>query len=463
MIAVRAYAGRSVLVYGLARSGQAALSALLAGGANAVAWDDDASVRRAAQARGLPLADPEHLNWTTLAAVVLAPGIPLTHPVPHAVVKRARAAGVPVIGDVELFVGEIKGRRLAGITGTNGKSTTTALLGHVLAHAGRAVRVGGNIGTAVLDLEPVAAGGTYVVEMSSYQLDLTPSWHADVAVWLNLTPDHLDRHGGMAGYIAAKRKIFANQTAGDVAVIGVDDQPSKALAAELAAAKIARVVPISVGQPVNGVWVKNGRLMDGRDEVADLTRAPALPGSHNWQNAAAAYAAARALGLTAAQIAAGLSSFPGLAHRMERIAIIDGIEFVNDSKATNADAAAKALACYDNIYWIAGGRAKAGGIAGLADYWPRLRHAYLIGEAAPDFAATLAGRVPVTIAGTLDHAVAAAYAKAWADGRDGATVLLSPACASFDQFRDFEERGDSFRRLVAGLAARAPQLSRAAP
>jgi UDP-N-acetylmuramoylalanine--D-glutamate ligase len=453
MIPVRRYRDRIVGVFGLGRSGLAAARALHAGGARVVAWDDGEGARAAASAAGLALADPLAGGFAGAAALVLAPGIPLTHPAPHPAVRWARAAQVPVIGDIELLLGERLPAKLIGVTGTNGKSTTTALIGHLLREAGRAVEVGGNIGTAALALAPLGADGTYVLEMSSFQLDLAPSWHADVAVLLNVTPDHLDRHGSMEGYVALKRRIFARQGPGDTAVIGVDDEHGARIAAELSGG--ARVVPVAIGRRLaKGVSVADGLLCEDGAGVGRIDALPSLPGAHNWQNAAAAYASAQALGLGAAEILRGLASFPGLAHRMERVGEIDGVVFVNDSKATNADAAAKALACYDGVYWIAGGRAKAGGIAGLAGYFPRIRHAFLIGEAADDFARTLDGAVPVTRSGTLAAATAAAFDAARREGRAGAVVLLSPACASYDQFRDFEQRGDGFRRLVAELAAR---------
>jgi len=345
--------------------------------------------------------------------------------------------------------------RYAGITGTNGKSTTTALVGHILKAAGIRVAIGGNLGIAALLLEALGADGVYVLEMSSYQLELTKSLAFDVAVLLNITPDHLDRHGGMDGYVAAKERIFAGQNARRAAIIGVDDAICRGIAAKLAAAG-HKVIPISAETAaLGGVYIADGQLVDDIDRaqrrVLDLAQAERLPGRHNWQNAAAAFAAARALGVDAHDAVQGIKSFPGLAHRQELIATIDGVRYINDSKATNADATAKALACYDDICWIAGGVAKEGGIASLAPYFPRIRHAFLIGEAAPAFAVTLAGKVPSTRSGDLATALRQAHDAA----RQGGTVLLSPACASFDQFTDFEARGDAFRRLVDALRAEA--------
>ncbi len=449
MIAVSAYKDRTVAVFGLGRSGRSAAQALLAGGARVWAWDDSEPSRRAAA--DLPLNDLSACDWSKIAALVLAPGVPLTHPAPHWTVEKARAAHVPVIGDVELFLSaRPAGTRLVGITGTNGKSTTTTLIGHLLQQAGVPVAIGGNVGTPVLDLPALPPGGAYVLEMSSFQIDLTPSWHADVACLLNVTPDHLDRHGSMDAYVALKRRMFDRQTVDDTAVIGIDDAYCRAIAATL---RGPRVVKVSVGHTAN-VAVHDGVLFDGVASVGRVADLPALPGEHNSQNAATAYAVCRALGLDPATIMAGLRTFPGLAHRMERVGRLGSVSFVNDSKATNADAASKALGSYSNIYWIAGGKPKAGGIEGLDALHPRIRRAYLIGTAAREFAATLQGKVNASVVGTLDAAVPAAYADAARDGHADAVVLLSPACASYDQFRDFEQRGDAFRDLVAALAAR---------
>ncbi|HYM30558.1 MAG TPA: UDP-N-acetylmuramoyl-L-alanine--D-glutamate ligase [Candidatus Cybelea sp.] len=456
MIPVPQFKNRTVAVFGLARSGLAAIKALAAGGARVRAWDDAAMRRETV--RGAELVDLAKADWRGTAALVLSPGVPLTHPKPHPVVTSAKSARVPVIGDVELFAGAGLQAKRIGITGTNGKSTTTALVGHLLRVAGRTVEVGGNIGRPILDLAPLGPDGAYVIEMSSYQIDLAPSLVCDVAVLLNITPDHLDRHGSMAGYVAVKRRIFAGQHENQTAVIGVDDADCARIYDALRLEGRRKVVPIAIGRHIaNGICVVDGQLReDGEAEpVIDLARCAGLPGAHNWQNAAAAFAVARALGVARADIVRGLTSFPGLAHRMERVGTRHGVLFVNDSKATNADAAAKALACYDAIYWIAGGKAKEGGIAALEAFYPRIRHAYLIGEAAEDFARTLKGKVAADKVGTLDRAVAAAHAQALADRMPNAVVLLSPACASFDQFTDFEARGEAFRALVAALPERA--------
>jgi UDP-N-acetylmuramoylalanine--D-glutamate ligase len=451
MIDVTSFRQQRVAVMGLARSGLAAAEALTRGGAEVLAWDDSAEKRAEASARGLPVVDLTGTDFAQVAALVLSPGIPSTFPKPHPVAARARAAGIEIICDIELLARSRREARYAGITGTNGKSTTTALLGHILEQAGVTVEVGGNIGLPVLLLAPLGSEGTYVLEMSSYQLELTKSLVFDVAVLLNITPDHLDRHGGMEGYIAAKERIFAGQTVRQAAVIGLDDDICKRIAGKLGASG-RRVVPISAEHiAAGGVYVAGTNLIDDIDRqqaaILDLATLPRLPGRHNWQNAAAAFAAARCLGVHADAAARGIVSFPGLAHRQELVATIDGVRYVNDSKATNADATEKALVCYENILWIAGGVAKEGGITSLASYFPRIRHAFLIGEAAADFAATLDGKAPFTRSGDLATAVQQARAMA----KSGNTVLLSPACASFDQFRDFEARGDAFRGLVDAM------------
>ena len=458
MIEVFPFAGYPIAVMGLGKSGMATAKALLKSGAEVWAWDDDAGRRAEAERVGIPIVDLAKKDLKGATTLVLSPGIPHTHPKPHPVAARAQAAGLEIICDVELLGRSQRAAAYVGITGTNGKSTTTALIGHVLSLAGRPVQVGGNLGTPVLELEPLDEGGIYVLEMSSYQLELTLSITFDVGVLTNISPDHLDRHGGLAGYVAAKRRIFHRQTAPRTAVVGADDAAARSICEELLAAGEQIVVPISAERRVErGVYVIEGRLIDDTEgtasEVADLAAIPTLPGRHNWQNAAAAYATARSIGVHRPVIAACLRSFPGLAHRQELVAVIDGVRYVNDSKATNADAAEKALVCYERIYWIAGGRPKEGGIEPLKPHFRRIAHAYLIGEAAAAFARTLEDAVPYTLTGTLDKAVAAA-SKAARGKAGGAVVLLSPACASWDQFADFEARGEAFRALVDALPGR---------
>jgi UDP-N-acetylmuramoylalanine--D-glutamate ligase len=465
VIPVRGFEGKRVAVFGLGRTGLTAARALIAGGAKVGLWDEKAPAREAAAAEGLPLLDLETADWSSLDALLLSPGVPLTHPKPHWTVEKAKAAGVEIVGDIELFARTVnaapphKRPKVVLISGTNGKSTTTALIGHILNGAGKDARVGGNIGLGVLGLDDMHGGAIYVLEVSSYQLDLTSSLKPDVAVLLNISPDHLDRHGDMDGYVAAKRRVLLNQAKGDTAVIGVDDAWCQRICTEITAANRRTICPISAGRAIGrGVYALQGVLYDGLgervSEVCDLLRARALPGRHNWQNAAAAYAAVRALGVTAQDAAEGLMSFPGLAHRMELAGQIKGVRFVNDSKATNADAARAAMSSYPKFFWIAGGVAKAGGVEPLADLFPRVHKAYLVGESAGDFARTLDGRAATVMSGDLETAVAQAFADARAEAErtgEETVVLLSPACASFDQFADFEKRGDAFRAIVQGL------------
>jgi UDP-N-acetylmuramoylalanine--D-glutamate ligase len=492
MIPVPGFAGRRVAVFGLGRSGMTAARALKAGGAVPVLWDDGVSGRLQAEAEGFEVEDLARADWSGFAALVLSPGLPLTHPAPHWSVTRARSAGVEVIGDIELFARAIaalpEGARpkVVGITGTNGKSTTTALLGWVLKQAGLKTHVGGNIGIGVLALPEPSPDAVYVLEVSSYQLDLTTSFAPDVAILTNITPDHLDRHGGMAGYVAAKARLFQALAPGATALVGVDEPETRAVAEALGERAVrieshpsplvgeggraergrmrgfsdraARplIRPSGAPSPTRGegeILAVPGALHVG-DRTIDLSAARSLPGRHNAQNAAFAFAAGRALGVTEAAAVEGLLSFPGLAHRMETIGVLGDVRFVNDSKATNADAARQALSSYDRVFWIAGGRAKAGGIADLTDLFPRVARAYLIGEAAGDFAATL-GDTPHAIVGDLATAVEAAARDASAAGGPQ-VVLLSPAAASFDQFPDFEVRGEAFRTAALALGAVPP-------
>jgi UDP-N-acetylmuramoylalanine--D-glutamate ligase len=464
VIPVTAFAGKKVAVFGLGGSGLVSASALLAGGADVVAFDDNAQSVAKANAAGIPAADLRQADWSRIAALVLAPGVPLTHPEPHWIVALARNAGVAVIGDIELFCREraklAPGAPFVAITGTNGKSTTTALIAHLAASAGLDAHLGGNIGTAILSLQPPRAGRVHVIECSSYQIDLAPSLDPSVGILINLSEDHLDRHGTMEHYAEVKERLVAGVPRNGTAIVGVDDDWCRAIADRLEQAG-KRVVRISVRHELsNGIYVANGRIMRtspaGVTPIAELGGIGSLRGQHNAQNAACAAAAALALGLEPPAIQAGLRSFPGLAHRMEELGRRGAVLYVNDSKATNADSAAQALACFSDIFWIAGGKPKTGGIESLRGFFPRIRKAYLIGEAANEFAATLSPGVPHEIDGTLDKALAAASRDADASAVAEPVVLLSPACASFDQYRNFEIRGDAFRELVQALPGLVP-------
>jgi UDP-N-acetylmuramoylalanine--D-glutamate ligase len=456
---ITTFAGKKVAVFGLGASGLVSASALLAGGADVIAFDDAVASVAKANAGGIPTADLREIDWSKITALVLAPGVPLTHPSPHWVVQLARRANVELIGDVELFCRER--RRLApdapfaAITGTNGKSTTTALIAHLTACVGMDTQLGGNIGTAILSLMPPQLGRVHVIECSSYQIDLAPSLDPSVGILINLSEDHLDRHGSMQNYAAVKERLVGGVPGTGTAIVGVDDEWCEKIAARLAQAG-KRVVQISIHRKLNdGVYVESRRILRAQNGqssfIAELGGIGSLRGLHNAQNAACATAAALALGLNPAAIQAGLRSFPGLPHRVEEVGRRGAVLFVNDSKATNADSAAQALACFHDIFWIAGGQPKTGGIESLRSFFPRIRKAYLIGEAADQFAATLADIVPHEIVGTLDKALAAAGRDAAVSSAQEPVVLLSPACASFDQYRNFEVRGDAFRALVQAL------------
>jgi UDP-N-acetylmuramoylalanine--D-glutamate ligase len=459
MIPVSSFAGKTVAVFGLGGSGLASCHALRAGGAEVVAGDDGPDRLAEAAKAGFITADLRTVSWANFSALVLAPGVPLTHPVPHWSVLRAREAGVEVIGDIELFCRERKRHApdapFVAITGTNGKSTTTALIAHLMKVAGYDTQMGGNIGTAILSLEPPRMGRVHVIEMSSYQIDLTPSLDPTVGILINVSEDHIDRHGTLANYAAVKERLVAGVQPRGAAIVGVDDDFSRASADRLEQAG-KRVVRISVKNPLpDGIYVEHETIVrasgGARNEIARIGGIGSLRGLHNAQNAACAAATALALGVGADVLQQGLRSFPGLAHRMEQVGRRGDVLFVNDSKGTNADAAAHALSSFADIFWIAGGKPKAGGITGLTDYFPRIRKAYLIGEAAAEFAGTLGNTVPHEMSGTLDVAVAQAAADAEASGLTDAVVLLSPACASFDQYRNFEIRGAKFRELVQAL------------
>jgi UDP-N-acetylmuramoylalanine--D-glutamate ligase len=463
LIPVTTFAGKKVAVFGLGSSGLLSARALAAGGAEVIAFDDDKKKLAEAQAAGLKTQDLREIDWLTIAALVLSPGVPLTHPAPHWSAALAAKAKVEIIGDIELFCRERakSGAQcpLIAITGTNGKSTTTALIAHLLKSAGRNTQMGGNIGVPVLALEPFAQRRVYVLEVSSYQIDLAPSLHASVGILLNVTEDHLDRHGTMENYAAIKERLPANVETNGTAVIGVDDDWTRA-AADRIAHTGKHVERVSVLAPLReGYFAQGSRILHARngkaDIVADLAGIGSLRGVHNAQNAASAIAACRALGLELPTIQKGLASFPGLAHRMQQVGRKEtnkgNVLFVNDSKATNTDSAAKALASFNDIFWIAGGKPKTGGIVSLAEFFPRIAKAYLIGEAAADFAKTLDGKVPYETNGVLAAAVEAAARDAAASGLKEPVVLLSPACASFDQYPNFEVRGKAFTDIVLAI------------
>jgi UDP-N-acetylmuramoylalanine--D-glutamate ligase len=464
MIPVTTFAGRKVALFGLGGSGLASAHALVAGGADVVAFDDNPDKVAQARAASIAVEDLRHIDWSAVAALVLTPGVPLTHPAPHWTVGLARNAAVEVIGDIELYCRErsrvAPDAPFVAITGTNGKSTTTALVAHVLASAGYDAQLGGNIGTAILSLAPPAPGRAHVIECSSYQIDLAPSLSPSVGILLNVSEDHLDRHGTLANYAAIKERLVAGVPDEGTAIVGVDDNWCQAVADRIE--RLGKnVVRVSVRRPLaHGFYVEAEQVMQAvggtARAVAQIGGIGSLRGLHNAQNAACATAAALALGLSPEQVQLGLRSFPGLAHRMEQVGRKGRVLFVNDSKATNADAAARALASFSDIFWIAGGRAKTGGITELAGYFPRIRKAYLIGEAAEEFAHTLDGQVPHAVVGTLNRAIEEAAHDAESSDVGEPVVLLSPACASFDQYPNFEVRGTAFRNRVQAIEGVTP-------
>jgi UDP-N-acetylmuramoylalanine--D-glutamate ligase len=420
-----AFRGKRYAVLGLARSGLATVRALVASGAEVVAWDGNEEARAKVDA-GDSLADPLEIDLTGFDGVIVSPGVPINR---HPIADAAHAAGVPLIGDIELFAQarvDLPPHKLVGITGTNGKSTTTALIHHICKTAGIPSLMGGNIGLPILEQQPLPEGGVYVLELSSYQIDLTFSLDCDVAVLLNITPDHLDRYDGFADYAASKERLFTLQHVDKIAVIATEDDRTRMIASRV-----------------------NHRLMRvASASVCDQSAWPSLQGPHNAQNVAAAKAVAQAIGIEDAVVAQALATYPGLPHRMERIRELRGVLYVNDSKATNPTSTAPALAAYPAVHWILGGQAKSDELDACSAHYGHVRAAYTIGEAGPMFAALLEPHMPVSACGALIEAVTRAAKAAVA----GETVLLSPACASFDQFRDYEARGDAFRAAVEGLS-----------
>ncbi|MEZ0223223.1 MAG: UDP-N-acetylmuramoyl-L-alanine--D-glutamate ligase [Alphaproteobacteria bacterium] len=443
--------GKAIAILGLGKSGMPVFEACKAAGIATIVWDDGPDARKAAEAAGATLKDLSVHDYKDVACLCMSPGIPLTHPKPHPAALKAKAAGVEVLGDIELFRRAKPKNRTIAITGTNGKSTTTALIGHILKEAKVPSAVGGNIGEAILTLPDLPDEAIYVLEMSSYQIDLCPTFAPEISILINLSPDHLDRHGDMGGYIAAKENIFRGP---GTAIIGIDDEWSQGVAERVRRQARRKIVQVSCERPLmSGVFAsKDGALFDGKKKILDLNKCPSLPGAHNWQNAGMAYAACRAAGLEPEVIAKAMQSFPGLAHRQNIIAAINSILYINDSKATNDQAAGVALRTYDPIYWIAGGKPKDGGYADCEKYLGHVHHTFLIGEAEDVMSAWLSGKgKPFTLCKTLDNAVALAHTMAQAQKLDGAVVLLSPACASFDQYKNFEQRGDAFVALVKKL------------
>jgi UDP-N-acetylmuramoylalanine--D-glutamate ligase len=443
---MRPFAGSRIAVLGLGRAGLPAAQRLREWGAVVTVWDDGESARELAVGVGLHVERPQDFDM-----LMISPGVPHRGPRAHPLALRAAEIGAPILCDVEFLYRAVRAAgsraRFVGITGTNGKSTTTALLDHIARAAGMVVATGGNLGPPALDMPVLPDDGAYILEMSSYSAERLGTARFELGALLNLSPDHLDRHGDMAGYAAAKARVLRGN---DLAVLGMDDAETRAVAA----AHAGQVVPVSGLSPQpGGIWAEGSLLRDDAGVITDLSQAAALPGIHNAQNAAAAAALAFGLGIAREVVAAALLTYPGLPHRQEQVGAVRGIAFLNDSKATNADSAAYALACHERVVWIAGGVPKAGGIASLAPYFPRVAQALLIGQAAEEFAATLAAQgVPHRIVGTLEAAVPAALEAARRTG--SGAVLLSPACASFDQFTSFEARGDAFRGLVANLANR---------
>lgn len=445
-------AGRKVAIVGLGKSGMPVFHACRAAGVDTVLWDDNPEQRSLAQKEGGDVQEMTESVLSSCAFVCLSPGIPLTHPVPHPIVTLATKLNIPVMGDIEMFHMAKPDARVIGITGTNGKSTTTALIGHILSVAGKTHAVGGNIGEAVLSLPDLPVDGIYVIELSSYQIDLLHDFRPHIAAHINFSADHLDRHGDMAGYVAVKEKMFDGQ---GVAVIGIDDPDSYGMFERIRAKGTRKTIPVSCKRPLmTGVYASmEGMMFDGAKKIFNLETCPALKGEHNWQNTAIAYAVCEAAGVSAVDIIKGLQTFGGLEHRQNLVATIHSVAYVNDSKATNDEAAAVALKTYPAIYWIAGGKSKGSGYPACEQHLQHVRHAFLIGAAQDEMAAWLDKKhVPYTRCETLEQAVPAAQILAEKEHLAKAVVLLSPACASFDQFKSFEHRGDVFTALVNGLA-----------
>jgi UDP-N-acetylmuramoylalanine--D-glutamate ligase len=450
------FAGKSVALFGLGASGIAAAKSLVAGGANVSCWDDGEAARAKAAGEGLSVVDLQAADFAGFSSLVLSPGVPLTHPEPHWAAAKATAAGVEIIGDIEIFCRERAAiapeAPLVAITGTNGKSTTTALIAHILKSAGRAVAMGGNIGEPVLSLPPPSESICHVLEVSSYQIDLAPSLAASIGILTNITPDHIDRHGTLQNYAAIKERLVAQA---ETSLVSVDDKLCLEIGKRLfEAGKDSD--PVSAQRKLGfGIFAEDGKVFSKEGDepellIGDIAKVSSLRGKHNLQNAAFAAGTCWRLGLEPADIQQGLATYRALPHRMQEIGKVGRVVFINDSKATNADSTRGALSG-EGIYWIAGGKAKEHGIEPLRLQFPAVAKAFLIGEAADTFAATLKGMVSYDRVGTLENAVAAAYRDAARSRHANPVVLLSPACASFDQFTSFEHRGNRFREIVAAL------------
>jgi UDP-N-acetylmuramoylalanine--D-glutamate ligase len=455
MINVTSFRNKSIGVLGLGRSGLSAVRALEAGGADVWAWDDVEEKREGAKLSGVSLTNLYNSDLAKIDTLILSPGIPDQYPEPHPLTVEARKVGCAIICDIDLLARENNSARFIGISGTNGKSTTTSLVGHIFNRANYQTEIGGNYGVPALDLQQLDSNGTYVLEISSYQLERIPCMELDIAILLNISADHLDRHGGMEGYIAAKKILFERSKGDSKTIIGMEDIHCRSICMELMLERgIANIIPISASARMpGGVYIDNGVLIDDlknkKDVILDLSGIATLPGEHNWQNAAAAYAAARSAGIETDKIINGLKSYQGLSHRQELIKSVDGVSFINDSKATNTGSAAKALACYDNIHWIVGGQFKEENLGALQRVLKKVEHAYIIGSNLDKLENLLSPFLSVSRCGNLEKALQTAYHNACL--AKPSTILLSPACASFDQFADFEERGQTFRHLIQNL------------
>ena len=466
MIAAHTFKDKHVALFGLGGSGLATAHALIAGGATVYAWDDNDLGRSKAEEQNIAISDLNTADWSQISSLVMAPGVPLTHPEPHWVVKKALEAKVEIIGDLEIFARERESTALSApfiaITGTNGKSTTTALIAHLLKAAGKDVQMGGNIGVPVLHLEPPANERIHVIEISTFQIDLAPSLKPSVGILLNITPDHIDRHGTFENYAGIKERLIQNS---DMAVIGSDDAECRMIAMRRQENNLPMVMISATERLDQGIFAGGTALMLARGDrvlkIADIGGIGSLRGTHNAQNVAAAIAAVSLQGVDAATIQAGLNNFPGLEHRMEEIGHLGRTLFINDSKATNADSTDKALSAFENgIFWIVGGKAKEGGVESLAPHFPRVEKAYLIGDSMTEFAFALEGKIPFELSSTLEMALEHAAIDAVGSKADQPVVLLSPACASYDQFLNFEMRGKRFRDLSYALPGFEPLLTR---